>query len=514
MLQSLIRIDIEEALGRLLDRIQPHLRTLGVAYLINLLIFGQRLFGGGLAADDISRFYFSGGEQASWLGRWLGGLLSQYVFSGPLHILPYLNGLIGIFFITLAGYLTAHHFSVTKRFPAVIITLLCSATPFMIHNLYFNTNTTVFIGTAMGIGGLYLGYHKRWILKVLGLLLIVLSIGIYQTIIQVSCVIILFRAVLVLKESPDGRSDFQVLVKAVYMVGYLLLAFVLSNIANSVVTSFSDMAPTGRYADSFGVVTIMTYVDRLIACYTIHTQLNFFSGPYSLGVKLFALFGMGSLFLVLELYKPKNFLSLRALFFVGFVVSLPIIINLPQLLGQKIPTRAHFTIGWMMASFFMLSYIYRTWTKNIGLILGSYLLVFGVLYINVFLYAAKRQTDMDIIRANQMVSAIRMHPDYPGEEEPLKFKVLGVDYLTVIGWELHRQAAFATDWSNTAIFNSFTDLNYEELTEGEVARTKSQLIESNRKIVAYPDPSSIVILDDVVVVFVNPEALYQSEEEE
>ena len=513
MLKTLIRFDIEDALTRLSEKLQPHLRTLGIACVINLLIFGQRLFGGGLAADDISRFYFSGGEQASWLGRWLGGLLSQHVFSGPLHILPYFNGLISIFSITLAGYLTAYHLSVTKRVPAIIITLLCSATPFMVHNVYFNTNTTVFIGTALGIGGLCLGYRKEWGLKILGVLFLMLSIGIYQTIIQVSCVIILFRTILNLGDSKDAKSDFRFLLGGVYMAGYLLVAFLLSNVANSIVTSASDMAPTGRYAESLEVVTLLTYVDRIIGCYTIHTQLNFFSGPYSMGVKLFALFGFGCLALFLNLHLPKNFLSLRAAFFVGFVGSLPIIINLPQLLGLNVPTRAHFTIGWMMASFFMLSYVYRTWTKNIGLLLGTYLLLFGTLYINVFFYAATRQTDMDIMRANQIVSAIRMHPDYPGEEEPIKFKVLGVDYRTVIGWEFHRQSAFATFWSNTRIFDSFTDLNYVSLTEEEVADVKAKLIESERTILAYPDPSSFVFLDDVVVVFIDPEALYNDETE-
>ncbi len=512
MRPSLLDFDFEEALKRFLSRYSTHIQTLGIAFVINLFVYGQRLFGGGLAADDIARFYQSGGEQASWLGRWFGGIMSQAIFSGPLHILPYFNGLIGIFFITLAGYLTALLFFTEKRFPAIVVTLLCSATPFMIHNMFFSTNTVVFIGIALGVGGLLLAYEKSILLKALGLIMLVLSIGSYQTIIQIGCVVILFRAAIELGKATDKLSVRHVMVQGFGMAVFLGVAFFLSNLVNLAVSTLAGEATSGRYAESMEVTSIMVYVDRFIGCYSIHTQLNFFSAPYSMGVKLFAVFGIGLLSLYLELYKPRKLFSLRGLFFVGFVVSLPVIINLPRLLGPEIPTRAHFTIGWIMAAFFMLSYGYRVWAKNIGLTLSLYLLLFGVLYINSFLYAATRQTDMDIIRANQIVSAIRMHPDYPGEITPMKFRVVGVGSLTVVGWGLHRQSAFATDWSNTRIFEHFTDLNFEGLSEAELSDIKNSVIESGRRILPYPDPSSIFIHENKVVVVIDPDELIQPDQ--
>ena len=511
MLRYLAQIDLEKALSKWATRLQPHIVTVLIAFVINLLIFGQRLFGGGLATDDLARFYFPGGEQASWLGRWFGGLLSQTAFTGPLQILPYLNGLLSILCITLAGYFSSVILSVQKRFPAVLITLLCSATPFMVHNLYFNTNTSVFVGLVMGVGGVLLAYQSRWSLKVLGIVLLMCSIGTYQTIIQITLTLILFRTILNLTDVADNKAVFTVLLGGAYMVAFVILAFIGSTIANWIVTILANATTRGGYANSLEVTSIMTYVDRLVGCYSIQTGLRFFAEPYSMGIKLFALIGIGTLFLSQRLFDLKNLISLRGLYFVVFVLSLPVVISLPEIVGREVPTRAHLTIGWMTACLFVVTYSHRVWSKNIGLIVSVYLLLFGTLYINVFLYAGQRQTDMDIIRANQIVSAIRQHSEYPGEEQPLKLKIVGVKELRVIGWRLWEQSAFATNWSNTKVFEHFSDLNFVELSEAEYSEIRQSIVDTSGSIHSYPDPSSIIVRDDVVILVLDPDELVEPE---
>ena len=68
-----------------------------------------------------------------------------------MHVLPYLNGLLGVTSVVIAGYVTAIFFKQKNTFNIVAITLIISTTPFFAHNLYFNTNISAWITLMFGI---------------------------------------------------------------------------------------------------------------------------------------------------------------------------------------------------------------------------------------------------------------------------------------------------------------------------------------------------------------------------
>jgi hypothetical protein len=73
----------------------------------------------------------------------------------------------------------------------------------------------------------------------------------------------------------------------------------------------------------------------------------------------------------------------------------------------------------------------------------------------------------------------------------------------VLGWRFHDQTAFATDWLNTDIFEAFTDLNFDYLSDSEYVQIENKLVEIGEPIHPYPAKSSFFFLGNYVVVFLD-----------
>lgn len=204
---SLRRYDIERAVSQGLSTYAPHIRLLFLLFLVNLLVYGQKLVGFSLAPDDYQRFLVGSEHQSAWNGRWLTGFAGKYLLGGVLHILPYFNAILGIFSVTLAGYGTALFFGARSSLRRGLITLLCSATPFIAHNFYWSTNAVVWITIPFAVFGVYAAYQKGIKGKIIGLALLVLAIGAYQTALQLALAMILFRTLFDIMHAQNGGGS-------------------------------------------------------------------------------------------------------------------------------------------------------------------------------------------------------------------------------------------------------------------------------------------------------------------
>ena len=132
------------------------------------------------------------------------------------------------------------------------------------------------------------------------------------------------------------------------------------------------------------------------------------------------------------------------------------------------------------------------------------LIILNVYYINVFYYAATRQSQSDNSRVNQIVNRIRINRNYINE--PIAFKIIGEKSFPVIDW-YSEQDALNKPWSKYCVFKYFTDLNFTEMTNEEYLGFKKTIVQKNETLYPYPGKNSIIVRDNKAVLFLDTKAI-------
>ena len=186
-------------------------------------------------------------------------------------------------------------------------------------------------------------------------------------------------------------------------------------------------------------------------------------------------------------------------------LSIPIIINLPLITGNGIPTRAHYTIGWVLAGLFTIQmFSFKGIFKTLSTLLAISIIVVSAYYINIFFDAASRQTSSDISRANQIVNRIRTDKNY--FTEPMKFKIVGEKAFPVIGWKSDQQPLNKNS-AKYGVFKNFTDFKYTKMEDDEYNELKKYLIKKEETINSYPGKNSIIVYKNKAILFLNSNAI-------
>ncbi len=493
-----------------------------VLFVLNLLIYGQRLVGNVLAWEDFMRFLRDAGTQVS-VGRWFNGWVGKYVLTKELHILPYFNTVVGVFSFTLAGFLTALLFKQKRPLPIAVVTLLCSTAPYVTHNFFFNTNTIAWITTAWGVLGFYLFCTKKTVLRgAVFFILLVLSIGAYQTIIQVLLAIVLIQSMQRIY-GKEKREILQEFLRALFYIVFICVAFFVSSYINVLFIKFNEWHVETKSATLLEWQSLKKYAQNIISSYASFMNLGNiirYKIQYIILYMLMTIIATGTMLVLFV--KERKALKIKILTLIGFVLLIPLIAELPALLGKYTAIRAYFTVSWFIAGFFV--FVYEAFEKQqslYGVLRNSVLFIIGcilttnVLYANVFFYTVHRQTQSDIIRANQIVSRIRQDPNYKSETTPLKFKIVGEKRFAVTGsrW----LPGVLPGWSKYNIFTHFTDLNFVKMSDETFENLENKLAKKEGVYHTYPAQNSIIVNDKNVVLFldarrINAKIFYQNRE--
>ena len=505
-MRALDKLDLQKTLETWFLRNQDHIKTFLTIFIINIFIFGQKIFFLSFSADDYGRFYSGGGELASWLGRWAAGWLNQNVFTGALHILPYLYQLVGVFSFTLAGYLTALLLNRSKKYEIAMVTLLTSATPMVAYNLYYNTNITAWLATLAGVVGFYLFRRFETWMKWVGLLLVICSIGCYQTITQVLLAISMLQFSLGVIQSKNRNELKFHCMDFIYGVGFVTLGFACSMLINHLYIQFNHLEVAERLKTASETTEFSIYYSRLSKMFHNNFGFMFFRDQIVFLYRSMALMGLiGAIFCILVSQQKRDHKLLSSLIILLLFLSTPLVINLPNLTGHIIPLRAHYTIGWFMAGFFTIQSIaFRKIFRNLTFITTLAIISTSVLYINLFYDAGTRQTQDDLIRVNQIISRIRMHPNYV--KEPVKFKIIGQKGFAVLGWNSDQQALYL-EWPRYNIFKNFTDLKFEKMDDDTYTSIETELVSKGGQIESYPGKDSIYVKNGNVVLFLDNQSI-------
>lgn len=491
---------------RIIQWINTHwsiIKVFFIVFAINLIIYGQKIVHYSLPADDYMRYY--GDDNTRLLittsARWGQALLNDHVFTSSLQIMPYLHGIVGIFSFTLMGFMTLFYFKYSKPFELIIGSLLISATPMFAHNLFFSTNITAWITLALGLYGFILSYHYSIKIKILGFIFLVFSIGNYQTIIQVTSIMILFRVLFQLLDIKSFKNMQKIFFDASISMLFILFAYLTSNLINELFLDYYGWTSFQRLAQATQGHGIYIYVQRIVSLYGSIIEFHHFKLTFHYLYAVSAFFAFISLIHIHNSDTKTSSLKIVSLFLITILFfSLPILINLPLILGVDIPLRAHFSIGWVLAGFFLLQMrITVSIIKSISILLALIILVVNIYYISLFFDAGIRQTTADIRRANLIVERIRMHPNY--SQEPLQLKIIGGQKYNVLGWDMKYEQPFITHLAQYKIFKYFSDLAFTEMSSEVWEEEKRKLIQEEDIISNYPHKDAIIIKGTKVFLF-------------
>lgn len=469
--------DLMQYLKSFSQKRKVYFESFYVALLINIIIYGFKIFNQILSTDDYRGLRLEEWKQTLFNGRWFNELMASLLFHDELTVLPYLSTIYALFLYTGSGILTALILGSRDKFQIIIITLLITVTPYMAHNIYFNVNNwAVPTSTFFSVLALYL-LTKSYRYILISVILFACAIGGYQTVIQVGILIIMGYIVKILM-IDDVKYTKKLIANISAMIVLLPLSFLTSFFvikAYSIINETSLMSRVSNIALKGGLAD---YLSRILYIYINHFAKTFVSLLYfrseiaffSLFLCLIAFFSC-----IYRIYfnTTANLTTkwIKVFLFLGLILLIPIVLHLPRVIGiTYLPLRACYAIGFLLSlAFYFTSYIPGI-TRNIGVLAAFLCIIFSTFYINVLYFDAYRQTQSDLRRLNEITTRIRSDPRYTDIVEPFGLLIVGTKSMPVYGYKWNQQA-LNKRWSKYAAFEKFTDLKFHPIdkkTEREI----------------------------------------------
>lgn len=246
---------------KLLEKIDRRLlaNVLLCSFVVGMVCHGYRFFNSSFSHDSLYYFYY---------GDFYAEVLSTGRYFRPLYslikgdiALPWLNGFLSLLFIGIACYFVIEVLGVRNRWVRMLIcaVMVCNPSVTLTNATYVHDVDCYALALFLVCLGVYLCLEKRY---VLGCVLFVVSLGLYQAYIQVAVflfVIIGFRDILVEGDYKDvlklfiGRMLLLGISMAVYFVVYKLI-LLLPGLSAS--TYYNSMENMGLFDISFLIVRI------------------------------------------------------------------------------------------------------------------------------------------------------------------------------------------------------------------------------------------------------------------
>ena len=486
---------------------QRHRQTLmflGGSFLFVLLMYGGKVFFISYLTDDYIRFFLPKGTDMliSAHGRWAAQLLNNHIFFGPLHILPYFNTLWYLFVLLLSAYLTARIWKIENRKIQFGIICLTSITPYIAHNLSFNTNVTVPLGIFLAVFSVYL-LVKNIYLAPISILITAFSTGIYQPVIQISLLILIIW----LFQRFSKETSFKDFLTRFFLMGIVIfLGYLLSNAISDAMIIWKKLpSALGSNYSNARAMNLMDILQNAIQLLQNKPLPNLYLAYYSLQLKVLLYFLFGLVTIYISQFGPLKFIL-----FILMVFPIQIILDLPLLFGVGPATRAYIHIGWLIAGLFTLLqqskwHIFTVFSRLVCILI----FLFSSIYISQFYDSISRQTENDIRQANQIVNRIRLMPEY--QKEPMPFLIVGEKKFSVTGQTIPFQVALNTSWSKYSIFRHFTDFSFRNLNAQEEEQIRNKLA-TRQDLANYPDKGSILFIDGTALLILDNSQISLNEE--
>lgn len=480
-----------------------------------------------LSHDVLNAFTALPGEEG-WkieLGRFFVPIYRMF-FRGPLS-LPWLIGIIGMFWLSLSVYLTVRLLKVENKILIILIAGL------MVTNITLTSQIATYLyefdfnalALLASIGAVtFWRTRNRWKQFLLAPLCLLLSLSIYQAYITVTVTLMIWLSLMDLLDQKKIRS---VLIEGVIGIFFLLIGMLLYLFVGKLVYAVTGITPQPR-TDMFHLNnildTILSFFSLLSPTLT-NLRNNIFHTAYPQAV-LAVLFWSSTLLAFIQFIKlliVKHFELTRSLLACLLLFILPLGMNCIYLIisGQGMHDLMCYA-SWFVYIFLlyfstqintpaMLSGRFSKAIRLLAYALTVFILFQNIVIANTCYVKKEMEATATLSTMTRVVAALEQHEDYHYRETTVAF--IGADSSNENIYGFEKVDSITGMWSKTPIpadtslyyynvYKTYFDyvLNYPiNLCSDEV---HAQLVNDPRvqTLPSFPNANAIQMIDGVLVV--------------
>lgn len=489
--------------------------------IFGLLSQGMGLFNKYSYHDDIMNMFTVGSTTVS--GRWMLELLSKielFIFGDGHFSLPLFNGILAIIYIGLIACVIIKLLDIKNNVLCILIGGIMVVFPVITGMFAFMFTVRQYMfALLIGVIGLFLALtNNKWWIKVIGIILISCSIGIYQAFIPVYLSLIV---IYLIKETNTDDNTYKDVLKKIglalaYVASFMILYFVINKIAlsitNSTLTEYQGIKNMGQ--DS-----IVTYLKRAYyACCVFllpskDSMCYMYFGNIQIVYYLLMLVGV-ILFVMLftNIYKKDK---IKGIILVVLFVCIPLATNFIFVMVNPGQVHSLMVYGQVML-FVLLAWLIdkeylelekvSSYVKKVGTIL---LLLVSVMYIRVdnecYLKAEITQ-EQTISYFTTLITRIKSVEGYD-DEYPVSFVFKDggrIDDLSMTNFDQFNDLTVYPYYEMYRYVNNYEWKDFMKvwcgysvnIDDGADIKDTKEVSEMN----CYPDDGSIKVIDNRVVV--------------
>ncbi len=480
-----------------------------------------------LSHDVLNAFTALPGEEG-WkieLGRFFVPIYRMF-FRGPLS-LPWLIGLIGMFWLSLAVYLTVRLFKIENKTLIVLLAGLMTTNITLISQiatyLYeFDFNALALLASVGAVT--FWRTQNRWKQFLLAPLCLLLSLSIYQAYITVTVTLVIWLSLIDLLEQKKIRS---ILTEGVIGILFLLIGMILYLLLGKIVYAATGITPQPR-TDMFqldNIVNTVRSIFSLLSPTLTNLRNNILHSAYP-QILLSILLWSSALLAFIQFIKlliVKHFEPARSILACLLLLILPLGMNCIYIIiaGQGMHNLMCYA-SWFVYIFLlyfttqintpaMLPGRFSKVTRFLAYTLAIFLLFQNIVIANTCYVKKEMEATATLSTMTRVVAALEEHEDYHYGETTVAF--IGADSSNENIYGFEKVDNITGMWSKTAIpadtslyyynvYKTYFDyvLNYPiNLCSDEV---HAELVNDPRvqALPSFPDQNAIQMIDGVLVV--------------
>ncbi len=475
-------------------------REVSIVLGLNILALGICVFNMTYGTDDYIHL-LKGCDMVSW-GRWVSHIIYNYLCMQ--NYLPVLSQLVGITAMVLTGFELTRLWCIRNFINRVLIMAFFSLYPYVLEMYNFRTITAVY-PWAYYLALLALNQRKGWIAAIL----FCISLGVYQT--ALGFAVCAWLMALLFRLHANGYRFNKTLLRWHFkgwgwiilgLIGYFLILKM-----TLVEGQMNSNISAGFF--SLDALSYLKYLSILFVCLSFIPEYVIPLVP-KIGVFLCVVLGTG---IILVESKLRWWVVL-------IIVILPFaaIAHVLPLAYTYVPWRVSFGLIVLVTGLFAMILQHKKMHKT-GLWLGLFLIVSFIIVDNARMFEQYIRNQRDMAMANRIACRIQSLQGYTpgmklvvvGDTSPIpvswwkgKFTIQAIKdlFLYYSQKRYTLEGSFEKPWSKYEIFINYLQLPLT-LGSAEAEKTARQFIQVHG-CRPWPHPSSVFIIDDTVVLFLDP----------
>ncbi len=492
--------------------------------IVGVLSQGMGLFNKYSVHDDGNSLFALGATFN--VGRWaldLLGKLEQAFFGSVNCSLPLYNGMLSLVLIALTACLMVRAFEINNIYISGFIgaVMACFPTVTTAFGFIYGAHIIMF-GLFIGILGAYLicaGDNLWW--RLVGVFLAAASVGVYQAFIPMMLSFIVFYCIhMVLKadKNEEKKVIIQILLKPIYIVGFMVVYFVI----NKIYLAFLGAEMSSyKGVDQVGNVSLVQYLVRVLVAYKQFLlpskDTSFYMYPSNVRV-LYYVFGIFGMILAgYSIYRKGKQSILLCAALLALYAIVPLATNFIIVMTGTSEVHSYMMYGAVMP-FVLTAYLVEkigsevnaeNLIKRVFIAFCCMLLVMYARYDNKCYLLANFAQQEAISYFTTLITRIKSAEGYD-DEYPVAFvNECQISDATLVGVESVKKKAFADVnqipyWNVQTYVNNYAWLDFMQNWCGY----RPQLVDASEvgdateidNMPNYPDDGSIKVIDGVVVV--------------